>query len=79
MDLVESPIIQTERLLIRNLDISYIKNVFSYRSLPSVAKFQSFKPKNLADMEVFLVNLLTASIDQILGFSWGFTYYTIIS
>jgi RimJ/RimL family protein N-acetyltransferase len=57
MELEDSPILRTERLLIRNLAMSDKMDVFLYRSLPAIYNFQSFKPKELKDVEIFLRSL----------------------
>ena len=45
--------IRTERLLIRRLEMDDAQDFFEYRSLPEVYEFQSFKPKNVKDIEIF--------------------------
>jgi RimJ/RimL family protein N-acetyltransferase len=47
-------VISTERCLIRKLERKDIAVLFSYRSLPVVYKYQSWKPKTLADAEAFV-------------------------
>lgn len=46
--------INTERLLIRKLELSDSHSVFNYRSNKDVSKYQSFKPNCIEDVEIFI-------------------------
>ena len=45
---------ETSRLVIRALDIRDKEALFRYRSLPEVYRFQSWQPKDIADIEEFI-------------------------
>lgn len=49
--------LQTQRLLIRKLDVKDAQIFFQYRSMPAVYRFQSFEPKNMTDVESFFCGL----------------------
>jgi RimJ/RimL family protein N-acetyltransferase len=44
----------TERLILRKIRISDAKEVFKYRSNPSIYKFQGWKPEKLEDVKEFI-------------------------
>lgn len=46
--------IETERLLIRNLEWKDKDALFQYRSLPEVCLYQSWRPKKLSEVEEFI-------------------------
>jgi RimJ/RimL family protein N-acetyltransferase len=46
--------LETERLVIRTLTLNDVRSFFNYRSLNEVARFQTFKPKNLSDAITFI-------------------------
>ena len=49
--------LQTERLLIRKLAAKDAQVFFQYRSIFEVYRFQSFKPKNMKDVDAFYSSL----------------------
>ena len=51
--------LETERLIIRTLVIGDAKPLFSYRSLPEVSRFQTFKPQDVDDVVDFIRSLAT--------------------
>ena len=46
--------ITTDRLLLRKLEINDRDDFFTYRSLPEVYEYQSFMPKNVAQVDDFI-------------------------
>jgi RimJ/RimL family protein N-acetyltransferase len=48
--------ITTDRLLLRRLEINDRDDFFRYRSLPEIYKYQSFMPKNVAEVDDFIRN-----------------------
>jgi RimJ/RimL family protein N-acetyltransferase len=48
--------ITTDRLLLRKLEINDRDDFFRYRSLPEVYEYQSFMPKNVAEVDDFIRN-----------------------
>jgi RimJ/RimL family protein N-acetyltransferase len=48
--------IATDRLLLRKLEINDRDDFFTYRSLPEVYEYQSFMPKDLAEVDDFIRN-----------------------
>jgi RimJ/RimL family protein N-acetyltransferase len=51
-------IVKTDRLLIRTLQMKDKEDFFEYRSMPEIYKFQSFRPKNLNEIEEFIIKIL---------------------
>ena len=47
--------ITTPRLVVRTLNVKDAPSLFSYRSLPAVYRFQSFKPKTIEEAEQFII------------------------
>lgn len=47
-------IIETNRLLLRTLEMRDKETFFQYRSLPEVCKFQSWRPENINEIEAFI-------------------------
>lgn len=47
--------ITTKRLFLRRLDMRDSEAFFRYRSLPEVCRFQSWHPKDVAEIETFLL------------------------
>jgi RimJ/RimL family protein N-acetyltransferase len=46
--------LRTERLIIKPLTLNETKSFFEYRSLDEVARFQTFKPKNVGEAIAFI-------------------------
>lgn len=46
--------IETQRLIIRRLELKDKESLFSYRSMPEVAEFQSWHPKDSTEVEAFI-------------------------
>lgn len=46
--------IETDRLLLRKLEINDRDDFFRYRSLPEVYEYQSFMPKNVTEVDDFI-------------------------
>ncbi len=46
--------IQTDRLLIRTIELTDKEDFFHYRSMPQVYKYQSWKPKQIGEVEEFI-------------------------
>ncbi len=57
MDLTEKRMFQelsTDRLVLRKLKSTDAENMFAYRSLPEVCRFQFWEPQTLQDVESFI-------------------------
>lgn len=61
--MLRAPEILTERLRLNRLVASDAPDMFAYRSLPDVCRFQNFEPGSLADVEGFLVGILHNDFD----------------
>jgi RimJ/RimL family protein N-acetyltransferase len=46
--------ITTQRLVLKKLDLSFKNEVYKYRSDIEISKYQSFKPKNIEEVENFI-------------------------
>ncbi|MDF1839378.1 MAG: GNAT family protein [Planctomycetota bacterium] len=51
---MDTPTITTDRLLLNRLGQADAPALFAYRSLPDVARFQSFEPNSMEDAEAFI-------------------------
>jgi len=47
--------IKTPRLVVRTLKVEDAPSLFSYRSLPAIYRYQSFKPKTVEEVEQFIL------------------------
>ena len=47
--------ITTPRLVLRTLNITDAPALFSYRSLPAIYRYQSFRPKTIQEVEHFII------------------------
>ena len=47
--------ITTPRLVVRTLNVKDSPSLFSYRSLPSIYRFQSFRPNTIEEVEQFII------------------------
>jgi len=61
--LTMGPKIATRRLRLSQLMPDDAKAMFAYRSQPEVAKYQSFEPTSLADVETFIARLQSNAFD----------------
>lgn len=48
--------IKTARLFIKPITLNDAQDMFEYRTLENAARFQSFRPKTMADIEAFIHN-----------------------
>lgn len=48
--------IKTKRLIIKPISLNDVHHMFEYRAHENVARFQSFRPKTMADVEAFIKN-----------------------
>lgn len=70
---MEKLVIESERLLIRNLKNSDLDNFHSYRSNPEVTKYQGFDVMNMAAAEAFIAG----QIDKMFGEPGAWVQYAI--
>ena len=47
--------ITTPRLVLRTLNVKDAPSLFSYRSLPAIYRYQSFRPKTIQEVEHFII------------------------
>lgn len=65
MDGFNIPVIKTNRLELKELDMDNAKAMFGYRSDKNIQKFQSFKPIELADVVQFIkINTTTFNTEN---------------
>jgi len=57
--------IKTERLLIRILDMRDKESFYKYRSLPEIYQFQSWKPKNIKEIEDFIIKNIAIAPNEV--------------
>lgn len=57
--------IKTERLLIRILDMRDKEYFYKYRSLPEIYQFQSWKPKNIKEIEDFIIKNIAIAPNEV--------------
>ncbi len=57
---MKSPTITTGRLVLKTLDIADAPTVFAYRSDPEIARFQSFCPAELSEVQDFILRSTAA-------------------
>jgi len=60
----EFGIIETERLLLRTLDLIDKNAFFGYRSMPEVYKYQAWRPKDTAEIEEFIIKNLAVRLNE---------------
>lgn len=56
-------LILTERLKIRSLELADAESMFSYRSDPTIARFQSWEPASLSEVQEVIARLTQIGID----------------
>lgn len=60
MHIHDVPTIKTKRLEIKEISMDNAFEMFEYRSNQSIQKYQSFKPKEIEDVRLFIKNNTTA-------------------
>ncbi|MFA0815726.1 MAG: GNAT family N-acetyltransferase [Anaerofustis sp.] len=55
--------IETDRLILRTLALSDTEPFFSYRSMPEVFRYQSFRPKEQTDAQRFIETTVQTAFD----------------
>lgn len=56
-------IIRTDRLLIRTLEMKDKEDFFKYRSMPEIHKYQSWRPKNISEIEEFIIKNIAVCVN----------------
>ena len=54
MEIMQAPRIETQRLLLKALDIRDTKTMFAYRSDPAVTRYQVWRPESEEELKAFI-------------------------